>query len=160
MPDPEGGRVVPATVGARVEIAQKCALIAVETPNAPLKPEPVKATNIDDALQQLGVSFKVQLRNLDGEPSKETIDIRSLDDFEEATIVEHSTVLSEQNLRMNFLREIQDQLCNNKIFREDLKALLASEKRTFFLEFLQGRIGDLKKPAPGLSDPFSTSFTR
>lgn len=143
----KGGNVVPADAAARVEIAEKCALIAVEAPNAPAKPQAVKAPNIDAALQHLNVGFKVQLRRLDGSAAREKINIQSLDDFEEATIVEKSEVLREQKMRMEFLHDFQNELKHNPVFREELKAFLGSDKRAEFIQFLLNWVGQMKKPS-------------
>lgn len=142
----KGGNVVPAQAGARVDFSKKCALVAVETPNPPAKTQAVKATNIDAALEQLNVEFKFQLRRLDGATSREKLSIKSLDDFEEATIVEKSEVLREQKKRMNFLHEFQNELKHNPVFREELKIFLESDKRDQFMEFLKGWAVQMKKP--------------
>lgn len=142
----KGGNVVPADAKARVEITKKCALVAVDTPNAPAKTQAVKAININDALKALDVKFKVQLRRLDGSTSREVIEIKSMDDFEEPTIVQKSDVLREQKMRMAFLHDFQNELRNNPVFREELKTFLAGDKRDEFLAFLRGWISQVKKP--------------
>lgn len=141
----KGGNIVPAEAAARVDIADKCALVAVETPNAPVKPKALKASTINEALGQLDVQFKVQLRRLDGTVAKESISIGSLDDFEEATIVKKSDVLREQKRRMQFLHDFQNELQNNPRFREEIKAFLAGEKRDQFVAFLQAWKTQMKK---------------
>lgn len=138
---------MPAHAAARVDIAKKCAMIAVETPNAPAKPKAFKAPNMDSALRQLDVSFKVQLRRLDGSTQREKIDIQSLGDFEEASIAQNLEILREQKRRMAFLHDFQNELRNNPVFREELKCFLASEKREQLVQFLQGWIGQMKKPS-------------
>lgn len=143
----KGGNVMPADAAARVEIAEKCALIAVETPNAPAKPQIVKAPNINAAIPQLNGKFKVQLRRLDGTIVRERINIETLDDFEEATIVANSEVLREQKLRMEFLHDFQNELKFNPVFREELKVFLASDKRAEFIQFLQNWVAQMKKPS-------------
>lgn len=143
----KGGNVVPAHAAARVDIAKKCAMIAVETPNAPAKTKAFKAPNIDAAIQGLNQSFRVQLRRLDGSAQREKIDIQSLDDFEESVIVHNSEVLRAQKLRMTFLHDFQNELRNNPVFREELKAFLASDKRAQFVQFLQNWVGQMKKPS-------------
>lgn len=142
----KGGNVVPANSAARVDITKKCALVAVETPNAPSKTQAIKAPNIDEALKNLSVSYKVQLRRLDGTISKEKINIRSLADFEEATIADNSDVLREQKKRMEFMHEFQNELLHNPVFREELKEFLQSEKKEQFLQFLKGWIAQAKNP--------------
>ncbi|MBL7794056.1 MAG: type VI secretion system contractile sheath small subunit [Saprospiraceae bacterium] len=142
----KGGNVVPTQAGARVDFSKKCALVAVETPDPPSKPDIIKAPNIDSAFEQLNVEFKFQLRRLDGSTSCEKLKIKSLDDFEEATIVEKSEVLREQKKRMNFLHEFQNELKHNPVFREELKTFLESDKREQFMEFLKGWAAQMKKP--------------
>lgn len=142
-----GGNVVPARAGARVDFQKKCALVAVETPAPPAKTKVFKAPNIDSALDQLNVEFKFQLRRLDGTTSREKHKIQSLDDFEEATIVEKCNVLREQKLRMNFLHEFQNELKHNPVFREELKGFLESDKREEFVEFLKNWLVQMKKPS-------------
>jgi hypothetical protein len=141
----KGGNVVPASAAARVEITDKCALVAVPVPNAPAKPQAIRANTINEALEPLNVNFKVQLRRLDGSTAKEKITIRSLDDFEEATIVEKSDVLREQKQRMQFLHDFQNELKHNARFREEIKAFLAGDKRQQFVEFLQAWKAQMKK---------------
>lgn len=143
----KGGNVVPANASSRVEITKKCALVAVESPNAVDKPQPFKAPNMDIALQQLGVSFKVQLRRLDGSVVREQINISRLEDFEEATIVSNSDVLREQRIRMEFLHDFQNELKHNPVFREELKSILNSEKRSDLIQFLTNWVSEMKKPS-------------
>jgi hypothetical protein len=142
----KGGNVTPAEAAARVEIAEKSALIAVEVPKAPAKPKVKKAVNMDEALEHLGVSFKVQLRDLEGKSSREKVNIESLEDFEEATIVEKSSILSEQKRQMTFLHDFQNELQNNPVFVDELIEFLEGEKREAFLNFLKAWNKELKKP--------------
>lgn len=141
----KGGNVVTADAKARVEISEKCALIAVEVPNAPAKPQALKAATIAEALQQLGVNFKVSLRRLDGASVREKIHIHSLDDFEEAAIVNNSGVLREQKRRMEFLHDFMNELKQNPRFREEIKSFLAGEKREHFIRFLNAWSAQMKK---------------
>lgn len=141
-----GGNVVPANAAARVDISKKCALIAVDIPNAPAKPQAFKATNISKALEQLNVSFKVQLRRLDGSAVKEKISIKSMEDFDEAVIANQSEVLREQQLRMVFLHDFQHELRYNKQFRAELSAFLDSDKKSELITFLQNWVSQMKKP--------------
>ena len=120
-------------------------MIAVEVPNAPAKPQALKATTIDEALRQLGVNFKIALRRLDGTTAREKLHINSLDDFEEAAIVNNSGVLREQKRRMEFLHDFMNELKQNPRFREEIKAFLASEKRDRFVEFLNAWSTQMKK---------------
>ncbi|MBK8922370.1 MAG: hypothetical protein IPM81_12845 [Saprospirales bacterium] len=143
----KGGNVVPAEAAARVDINQKCALVGVETPNAPAKPKIEKAPNIDAALGLLDVKFKVNLRRLDGTAAKEEIRIETLSDFEESTIVQKSNVLRAQKLRMEFMHEFQNELRHNPVFRAELAEFLKSEKREEFVRFLQNWVGQMKKPS-------------
>lgn len=143
----KGGNVIPANATSRVEISKKCALIAVETPNSIDKPQPLKAPNIESALQQLGVSFKVQLRRLDGSVVREEINTSKLEDFEEAIIVSNSEVLREQRIRMDFLHDFQNELKHNPVFREELKGFLNSYKRADLIQFLTNWVSEMKKPS-------------
>jgi hypothetical protein len=143
----KGGNVKKADAAARVEIAKKSAFIAVEVPKAPSSPTAMLAPNMDTALDQLGVSFKVQLRRLDGSVSKEKIKIGRLEDFDEATIVENSETLSQQRLRMDFLHHFQNELKCNKVFREEMKEFLSSEKKQDLIQFLLNWAEQLKKPS-------------
>jgi hypothetical protein len=154
----KGGNIVPADAAARVDIAEKCALIAVETPNAPARPTGLQASTIDEALGQLAVDFKVQLRRLDGTTARETIAIRSLTDFEEPTIVEKSDVLREQKRRMQFLHEFQNELQHNPTFRAEVKAFLASEKREQLVAFLEAWKLQMKKRDSQFLDLLRTTF--
>lgn len=143
----KGGNIVPADAAARVEIAEKCALVAVPVPNAPAKPKPAKAETIDEALKALNVSFKVSLRRADGSISKEKLNIETLDDFEEPTIVRKSDALRELKQQMEFLHEFQNELQNNPVFVEELREFLEGEKREQFIRFLLGWSQQLKKPS-------------
>lgn len=143
----KGGNVVPADAAARVEIAEKCALVAVPVPNAPAKPKAVKATTINEAINALNVSFKVSLRGADNTTCREKIRIESLDDFEEAMIVQKSEALRELKRQMEFLHEFQNELQHNPIFVEELKEFLQGEKRASFIQFLKGWSQQLKKPS-------------
>ncbi|NUO02688.1 MAG: type VI secretion system contractile sheath small subunit [Saprospiraceae bacterium] len=143
----KGGNVAPADAAARVEITEKCALVAVPVPNAPAKPEPFKADSIHKAIEGLGVSFKFNLRHLDGTSSREKLEIESLDDFEEATIVRKSVTLRELKRQMEFLHEFQNELRHNPVFRQELKEFLNSDQRGQFVQFLKGWAQQLKKPS-------------
>ena len=143
----KGGNVRRAKAGAKVEIAEKCAMIAVDTPNAPAKPKSAKASTINEALKHLGVVYKFKLRRLDGTSTTEKHRIEELDDFEEATIVEKSEVLREMKRQMAFLHDFQHELQNNPTFREELRAFMESDKREHFLQFLCAWRDQLKKPS-------------
>lgn len=140
-----GGNVKKAKAAAKVEIMKKSALVAIDVANAPTNPKPFKAEDIDSAVEQLGVSFKVKLQKLDGTTIKEKIAINALNDFEEAELVQQSEALNEQRRQMIFLHDFQEEL-NNKNFREELKELLESDKKEKLLTFLKGWSKQLKKP--------------
>lgn len=143
----KGGNVTPAEAAARVDIAEKCALVAVPVPNAPAKPKPFKAETIHEAIEELGVGFKVNLRRQDGTTSRETISIQSLDDFEEPAIVRKSPVLRELKRQMEFLHEFQNELRHNPVFRQELMDFIQEGKREQFVQFLKGWTQQLKKPS-------------
>lgn len=143
----KGGNVKPADAAARVEIASKSAMVAVNVPNAPANPKVAKAVTIDEALAHLNVSFKVQLRRLDGSISKEKVAIQTLADFEEPAIAQKSDVLREQQQQMQFLHDFQNELQHNPIFVQELKAFLEGEKREVFIQFLKDWQAQLKKPS-------------
>lgn len=142
----KGGNITPADAAARVEIAEKCAMIAVPVPKAPAKPDAIQASTINEAIKGLNVEFKINLRRQDGSSSKEKISIESLDDFEESTIVKKSEALRELKRQMEFLHEFQHELQNNLIFMEELRAFVQGEKRDVFLKFLKAWTARLKKP--------------
>lgn len=143
----KGGNVAPADAAARVEIAEKCAVVAVPVPNAPARPEPKKAPTINEAIQQLGIGFKVNLRRLDGTSNREKINIRTLDDFEEATIVRQSDVLRELKRQMEFLHELQNELQHNPVFVEELREFVEGGKRELFIHFLRRWCGQVRNPS-------------
>lgn len=143
----KGGNVTPAEAGARVDITEKCALVAVPVPNAPAKPKPFRAETIHEAVEELGVSFKVNLRKQDGTTSRETIAIKTLEDFEEPAIVRQSEALRELKRQMEFLHEFQNELQNNPIFRQELMEFIQEGKRDQFIGFLKGWTAQLKKPS-------------
>ena len=140
-----GGNVKKTKAAAKVDIMKKSALVAMDVPNAPTSPKPFNAEDIDSAVKQLGVSFKVKLQKIDGSAIKEIIAINALDDFEEAELVQQSEVLNEQRRQMVFLHDFQEEL-NNKNFREELKDLLESDKKQKLIAFLKGWSKQLKKP--------------
>jgi len=140
-----GGNIKKTKVAAKVEIMKKSALVAIDVPNAPLNPKPFRAENIDVAVRELNISFKVKLQKLDGDKVKEIIAINSLDDFEETNLVQQSVVLNEQRRQMLFLHDFQEEL-NNETFQEELKELLASNKKEKLLAFLKEWSKQLKKP--------------
>ena len=142
---PAGGNIRKAKAVAKVEIMKKSALVAIDVPNAPLNPKPFKAEDIDSAVAQLDVTFKVKLQKLDGSSVKEKIAINSLDDFEETELVQQSEALNEQRRQMIFLHDFQEELANEN-FREELKELLESDKKDKLLAFLKGWSKQLKKP--------------
>jgi len=141
----KGANIKKVKAKARVDIAKKSALVAIDTPNAPLNPKPFQADNIDNAVSELGVKFKVNLQKMDGTKSKEELNMNSLDTFEEADLVAKSAALSEQQRQMDFLHEFQNQLGDDN-FRAELKELLQSEKKDKLLAFLKGWSKKLKKP--------------
>ncbi|MEM9886194.1 MAG: type VI secretion system contractile sheath small subunit [Bacteroidota bacterium] len=147
----KGGNVKKTKATARVEIAKKSALVALDTPNAPLKPKVLKAENMDDALSQLNVNFKTKLNRLDGSAVKEKLEIKSLDDFEESTIVRKSDTLRELKQQMLFLHDFQEKL-NDEAFLEELKDFLESEKKDKLILFLREWAGQLKQPSPRFLD--------
>lgn len=146
-----GGNIKTAKAGAKVEIARKSALVAIDVPNAPSTPKDPfeenrgRANTIDEAVSKLDVSFKVKLQKMDGTNSREKIAIQTLDDFDEAKLVQQSEALLEQRRQMLFLHDFQEEL-NNEGFREELKELLASDKKDKLLAFLKGWSAQLKKP--------------
>ena len=121
--------------------------MAVNVPKAPANPKVAKATTIDEALAHLNVSFKVQMRRLDGSISKEKVAIQTLADFEEPTIVQKSDALREQQQQMQFLHDFQNELQHNPIFVQELRDFLQGEKREAFLQFLKAWQAQLKKPS-------------
>ncbi|MEM8523913.1 MAG: hypothetical protein AAGG68_04680 [Bacteroidota bacterium] len=147
----KGGNVKKTKATARVEIAKKSALVALDTPNAPLNPKVLKAESTDEALSQLNVSFKTKLSRLDNSTVKEKIEIQSLDDFEEATIVQKSETLRELQQQMLFLHDFQEKL-NDEAFLEELKDFLQSEKKEKLIHFLKEWTKQLKKPSPRFLD--------
>lgn len=142
----KGGNIIPADAAARVEIAEKCALVAVPVPNAKARTKPVKAQNIDDALRELSVGFKVKLRRSDGSTKKENLQVNELADLEEPGLVNQSEVLKELKRQMEFLHEFQNELQHNPVFVEELKEFMQGEKREQFLTFLKAWVQALKKP--------------
>lgn len=142
----KGGNVTTAQAAARVNIAEKSALIAVPVPNAKAQPEVIKATNITEAASQLKVSFKIRQTKLDGSSVKEEIHIKSLDDFEEANIVDRSATLREQQGQMIFLHDFQNELRSNQALREELKVMLQEENKEKLIQFLKGWVSQFKKP--------------
>lgn len=146
----KGGNVAVAEARARVEIAEKCALVAVPVPNAATNPKVFKATTIDDAVGNLNVSFKVKLRKTDGASSREEIHIQSLDDFEEDELAKRSSTLREQQLQKNFLHNFQSELAQNTALREELRIMLESENKNQLVRFLKGWVQQFKKPDPQL----------
>lgn len=141
----KGANIKKKKAKARVDIAKKSALLAIDTPNAPLNPVPFQAPNIESAVTQLGVEYKAVMHKMDGTKVKEKLPMDSLDAFEEATIVERSETLSGLQQQMEFLHEFQNQL-NDPGFREELKDLLQSEKKAKLLALLKGWSAKLKKP--------------
>ena len=142
----KGGNVKTAAAAAKVDIADKSAMVAVPVPNAPAKPKPIKANNIDTALSNLNTEFNVKLKKLNGESSREKLKVTSLGDFEESALVAQSAALREQRQQMLFLHDFQNELQTNTAFREELNDLLKSNKKSELLKFLRGWASQLKKP--------------
>lgn len=132
-----GGNVAFNTAGAKVNINEKSALIAVPVDKPSSKKEPVKAKTMDEALSHLNVSYDVNLRKTDGTSSKEKISINEMEDFEETKMVENSKTLSDQKKQMEFLFDFQYELQNNPILVDELKAFLAGNKKSELVEFLR-----------------------
>ena len=148
----KGGNVIPADAAARVEIAEKCALVAVPVPNAKARTKPVKAKTIDDALRELSVSFKVNMRRSDGSTKKEKLQVNELADLEEPGLVSQSEVLKELKRQMEFLHEFQNELQHNPVFIEELRVFMQGEKRAQLLTFLKAWVHALKKPSSQFLD--------
>lgn len=144
----KGGNVKPAQAAARVEIADKCAMVAVPVPNAKAKPRVFKATNIEEAVGNLNVSFKLKLKNLDGASSREEINIRSTGDFEESNLVRQSATLRRQQQQMTFLHDFQNEIATNPALREELKTMLESDNKEKLVRFLKNWVKQIQKPEP------------
>ncbi len=142
----KGGNVKLSQAAARVDIADKCAMVAVAVPNASAKPKVFKAPTINDAVGNLNVSFKMKLKKLDGTTTRDEIKIQSLDDFEEPTLVQQSNALREQQQQMTFLHDFQNEIKTNSALREELKAMLESENKEKLVRFLKGWLKQIKKP--------------
>jgi predicted component of type VI protein secretion system len=142
----KGGNVKTRQAKARVDIADKSALVAVDSPNAGARPKVFKANTINDAVSNLKVSFKTKLKKLDGTTCRETIAINSLDDFEEPVIVEQSEALRQQKQQMTFLHDFQNELKTNPGLREELQEILDSEKKGQLIDFLKRWAKQFQKP--------------
>lgn len=144
----KGGNVKPSDAAARVDIAEKSAFVALAVPKAPARPKAIEAPTIDDAIKGLDITFKLKLRKLDGSLSREEIRMNALEDFEEQEIVKKSPALREQQAQMLFLHDFQNELQHNPAFVEELKDILASDKKQALLQFLSHWRRQLKQPTP------------
>ncbi len=157
MQNQQGGRVQRADAKAQVKNAKKSALVAVPVPDAPTNPVPFKASTIDEAIKGLKVSFKVNLRQIDGTSSREVLAIESLGDFEEPALVLKSATLRELNRQKEFLQQFQDELQKNRKFKKELEEILTPKKRDGveafntrdeLVRFLKDWMTQLKSPSP------------
>lgn len=155
----KGGNVRTASAKAKVDIAEKTGFVAVPVPNAKANPTPTKSTTINEAIGNLNVSFKMKLKKLDGSSEKEAIAIRTLEDFEESNMVEQSDVLREQKQQMAFLHDLQHEINSNPVLQEELQTMLQKENKGKLVQFLQGWIKQLKKPAPQFLQLLHSNFS-
>ncbi len=124
----DGGIAGRANAGAKLSVIPRKSLTAIPIEGC-RRPEILEAETIDDLLTQIPQEFKVELRNTDGSASKETIEVKSMEDIELSTIINKSETLSSQLKQKDFLAKLQNELTYNPAFKKEMEAILKDDKR-------------------------------
>lgn len=148
----DGGIAGKANAGAAMDTIPRKALTAIPVPGC-RKAEILEAETIDQLAAQIPQEFKVDLRKTDGSPSKETIEIKSMEDIELNTIINNSETLKGQFRQQEFLAKFQNEMTYNPAFRKEMEAILKDENRKKqLLKALEDMQSMLKNNKPPVLD--------
>ncbi|MEM7571275.1 MAG: hypothetical protein AAF433_00190 [Bacteroidota bacterium] len=124
-----GGNTKPKKGGSRIPRPPRSALI-VYPRRGNHKAEIIQITSTDDLVNQLGLVYKVKLRNSSGKIETETIVIKEHDDFDLDSIVAKSRILSKLRWKKELMQSfIEEWSGDDTSFQSEIGELIANEVR-------------------------------
>lgn len=105
--------------------SNKTLLVSQLTSEEPLRPDTIAGLKtVDDVFSHFKPFIKVELENLNGEQTSETLSFSNLGDFTPANITRQSTLLNTLNVQQEQYARIMKQLKSNRV----LQTLLANDE--------------------------------